>query len=48
MGYYNVILHYGIKEFVKQCIINGVDGLIIVDLQPEEDEELIIELKKKI
>jgi len=46
MGYYNVILHYGIKAFVKNCVVNGVDGLIIVDLQPEEDEELNIELKK--
>ena len=46
MGYYNVILNYGIKAFVQNCVINGVDGLIIVDLQPEEDNELIIELKK--
>ena len=46
MGYYNVILHYGIKNFVKNCVSNGVDGLIIVDLQPEEDEELINELKE--
>lgn len=46
MGYYNVIFHYGVKKFVENCLKNGVDGLIIVDLQPEEDEELIIELKK--
>ena len=46
MGYYNVILHFGIKKFVHNCISNGVDGLIIVDLQPEEDEDLIVELKK--
>ena len=46
MGYYNVILHYGIKDFVKQCVVNRVDGLIVVDLQPEEDDELIIELNK--
>ena len=46
MGYYNVILHYGVKKFVSNCISNGVDGLIIVDLQPEEDDELILELKK--
>ena len=43
MGYYNVVLNYGIKNFVKSCKINGVDGLIIVDLQPEEDEELLLE-----
>ncbi len=44
MGYYNLILHYGIKEFIEKCVLNGVDGLIIVDLQPEEDPELINEL----
>ena len=46
MGYYNLILHFGIDKFVEGCKKNGVDGLIIVDLQPEEDEELILELKK--
>ena len=46
MGYYNVVLYYGVKDFVKNCTLNGVDGLIIVDLQPEEDDELLNELKK--
>ena len=46
MGYYNVILHYGVKDFVKNCVKFGVDGLIIVDLQPEEDSDLINELDK--
>ncbi len=46
MGYYNVILHYGINAFVDRCVSTGVDGLIVVDLQPEEDEDLIKELKK--
>ena len=46
MGYYNLILYYGIEEFVKKCKENRVDGLIIVDLQPEEDEDLINELNK--
>ena len=41
MGYYNVIFHYGIKNFINKCQKNGVDGLIIVDLQPEEDLELL-------
>ena len=45
MGYYNLILYYGIEKFVKKCKENGVDGLIIVDLQPEEDEDLINELR---
>jgi len=44
MGYYNLILYFGIKQFVKKCKENGVDGLIIVDLQPEEDQDLIKEL----
>ena len=46
MGYYNLILHHGIKEFVKDCVSQGVNGLIIVDLQPEEDNYLINELNK--
>ena len=46
MGYYNVILHYGIDLFVEKCVTNDVNGLIIVDLQPDEDEELYNELKK--
>ncbi len=46
MGYYNLILFFGIEKFVKKCKENGVDGLIIVDLQPDEDEDLINELKK--
>lgn len=40
MGYYNPILAYGIESFVKDASGAGVDGLIIVDLPPEEDEEL--------
>ena len=46
MGYYNVILHYGIKNFVDKINSIGVDGLIIVDLQPEEDIELFKGLKE--
>ena len=38
-------MHYGIKNFVKS-VSKRVDGLIIVDLQPEEDDELINELRK--
>ena len=45
MGYYNVILHFGIKNFVTECSLTGVDGLIIVDLQPEEDSELHTSMK---
>ena len=46
MGYYNIIFHYGISNFVKKCKESNVDGLIIVDLQPEEDPDLIVELRK--
>jgi tryptophan synthase alpha chain len=46
MGYYNVILHYGLDNFVKNCKLAGIDGLIIVDLQPEEDIELLNKLNK--
>ncbi len=41
MGYYNIIFHYGINKFVESCIKSKIDGLIIVDLQPEEDDELL-------
>ena len=41
MGYYNVVYNYGVKNFVKSCKNAGIDGLIIVDLQPEEDSELL-------
>ena len=40
MGYYNPIYRYGADRFVHECVSCGVDGLIIVDLPPEEDEEL--------
>ena len=46
MGYYNLILYYGIENFAKQCSLSGVDGLIIVDLQPEEDPELFNTIQK--
>jgi len=40
MGYYNPIYHYGNQRFIDDAITAGVDGLIIVDLPPEEDDEL--------
>ena len=40
MGYYNPIYRYGTDKFVHDCVAYGVDGLIIVDLPPEEDSEL--------
>ena len=40
MGYINPVRAYGIEEFCKTAANTGVDGLIIVDLPPEEAEEL--------
>src|SRR5262245_8701110 len=40
MGYYNPIYIYGVEKFLVDAKAVGVDGLIIVDLPPEEDEEL--------
>ena len=40
MGYYNPIYKYGKENFVTKSIDYGVDGIIIVDLPPEEDDEL--------
>lgn len=37
MGYFNPIFQYGLEKFFKQCAKIGVDGLIIVDLPPEEN-----------
>jgi tryptophan synthase alpha chain len=42
MGYYNPIYHYGSERFVSDAKAAGVDGLIVVDLPPEEDEELCL------
>ncbi len=42
MGYYNPIYIYGVDKFLDDAKGAGVDGLIIVDLPPEEDDELCI------
>jgi len=42
MGYYNPIYSRGVDTFLAQAKEAGIDGLIIVDLPPEEDEELCI------
>lgn len=42
MGYYNPIYSRGVDTFLKQATAAGIDGLIVVDLPPEEDEELCI------
>ncbi len=40
MGYFNPIYTYGISKFCQDASTAGVDGLIVVDLPPEEDEQL--------
>jgi len=42
MGYYNPIYSRGVETFLAQAKDAGIDGLIIVDLPPEEDDELCI------
>jgi tryptophan synthase alpha chain len=42
MGYYNPIYIYGVDTFLIDAKSAGVDGLIIVDLPPEEDDELCV------
>ena len=46
MGYYNPIYIYGVEKFLGDAKTAGVDGLIIVDLPPEEDTELCIPAMK--
>ncbi len=40
MGYYNPIYVYGVEAFLRDATDAGIDGLIVVDLPPEEDDEL--------
>ncbi len=42
MGYYNPIYVYPVDDFIKDCVDAGVDGLIVVDVPPEQDDELCI------
>jgi tryptophan synthase alpha chain len=42
MGYYNPIYIYGVTKFLADAKLAGIDGLIVVDLPPEEDEELCL------
>jgi tryptophan synthase alpha chain len=46
MGYYNPIYIYGVDKFLVDAKSAGVDGLIIVDLPPEEDTELCLPAMK--
>ena len=42
MGYYNPIYRYGTEAFPRDAVDAGVDGVIVVDLPPEEDAELAV------
>ena len=42
MGYYNPLYQFGVERFLLDAKGAGVDGLIVVDLPPEEDEELCL------
>jgi tryptophan synthase alpha chain len=46
MGYYNSIYIYGVERFLADAKAAGVDGLIVVDLPPEEDSELCLPAMK--
>ena len=49
MGYYNPIHRYGVHNFIKGIKKNKIDGVIIVDLPPEEDKELCLpSIKNKV
>ncbi|MBB3660461.1 tryptophan synthase alpha chain [Rhizobium sp. BK650] len=47
MGYYNPIYIYGVEKFLDDALASGIDGLIVVDLPPEMDDELCIPALKK-
>lgn len=47
MGYYNPIYVYGVERFLEDAVAAGVDGLIVVDLPPEMDDELCIPALEK-
>jgi len=41
MGYYNPLYHYGVSDFCRDAKEAGIDGLILVDLPPEEEGEVL-------
>jgi tryptophan synthase alpha chain len=46
MGYYNPIYAYGVEAFLTDAKAAGVDGLIIVDCPPEEDDEICVPTRR--
>ncbi|SMC89371.1 tryptophan synthase subunit alpha [Rhizobium sp. RU36D] len=47
MGYYNPIYIYGVERFLDDALAAGIDGLIVVDLPPEMDDELCIPARSR-
>ncbi len=47
MGYYNPAYVYGVEKFLSDAVTAGVDGLIVVDVPPEADDELCLPALKK-
>lgn len=47
MGYYNPIYVYGVEKFLEDALAAGIDGLIVVDLPPEMDDELCLPAVEK-
>ena len=47
MGYYNPIYVHGVEQFLDDALEAGIDGLIVVDLPPEMDDELCIPALRK-
>ncbi|MBB4008969.1 tryptophan synthase subunit alpha [Allorhizobium taibaishanense] len=47
MGYYNPIYVYGVEKFLDDALQAGIDGLIVVDLPPEMDDELCLPARKR-
>ena len=47
MGYFNMIYQYGENEFLRECKISGVNGLIVVDLPWPENKKFSIKCKEK-
>ena len=46
MGYYNPIYIYGVEAFLTDAKMAGVDGLIVVDCPPEEDDEICLPARR--
>ena len=46
MGYYNPIYVYGVEAFLRDAKASGVDGLIVVDCPPEEDNEICLPARR--